>query len=46
VQFNGNDMLERRPALDALQGDYIIDHAGKFIPPVSTDDPAFTALLN
>jgi len=45
VQFNGRDMLERLPALEALQGDYIIDHAGKFIPPVSTDDPAFTALL-
>ena len=45
VQFNGRDMLERRPMLEALQGDYIIDHAGKFIPPVSTDDPAFIALL-
>jgi D-galactarolactone isomerase len=45
VQFNGNEMEARRPALEALQGDYIIDHAGKFIPPVSTDGPAFTALL-
>ena len=45
VQFNGRDMLERKPMLEQLQGDYVIDHAGKFMPPVSTDDPAFTALL-
>lgn len=45
VQFNGRDMAERAPLLESLQGDYIIDHAGKFTPPVSTDDPAFKALL-
>ncbi len=45
VQFNGRDMEQRAPLLEALRGDYIIDHAAKFMPPVSTDDPAFTTLL-
>lgn len=45
VQFDGRDMIERRPILEALQGDYIIDHAGKFLEPVGVDAPAFTALL-
>ncbi|MEQ8354323.1 MAG: amidohydrolase family protein [Kiloniellaceae bacterium] len=45
VQFNGRDLPERLPVLEAIQGDYVIDHAGKFIPPLSPGDPAFTALL-
>lgn len=45
VQFDGRDMIERSPTLEALKGDYIIDHAGKFLEPVGTDSPEFTALL-
>jgi D-galactarolactone isomerase len=45
VQFDGRDMIERTPVLEALEGDYIIDHAGKFLEPVGTGDPAFKALL-
>jgi len=45
VQFDGRDMIERTPILEAIEGDYVIDHAGKFLEPVGTDDPAFKALL-
>jgi D-galactarolactone isomerase len=45
VQFDGRDMIERSPTLEALQGDYIIDHAGKFLEPVGVDAPEFKALL-
>lgn len=45
VQFDGRDMEARRPILEALQGDYVIDHAGKFLEPVGVDDPSFKALL-
>jgi len=45
VQFDGRDMIERTPILEAIGGDYVIDHAGKFLEPVGVDDPAFKALL-
>lgn len=45
VQYDGRDTIERTPILESIKGDYIIDHAGKFLEPVGTDDPAFKALL-
>ncbi|MGN6765495.1 MAG: amidohydrolase family protein [Rhizobiaceae bacterium] len=37
VQFNGNEIAEHLDALNAIETDYVIDHIGKFIPPVSSD---------
>lgn len=45
VQFDGRDMLSYKSDLEKLQGDYVIDHTGKFLEPVAVDDPAFKALL-
>lgn len=45
VQFDGRRLPDASPTLRALEGDYIIDHTGKFLEPVSPDDPAFQELL-
>lgn len=45
VQFDGRDMIQHVPQLEKIQGDYVIDHTGKFLKPVSVDSPAFQALL-
>ncbi|MGL1921920.1 MAG: amidohydrolase family protein [Hyphomicrobiales bacterium] len=45
VQFDGREMVQHEPLLKQIQGDYVIDHTGKYIEPVSVDDPSFTALL-
>ncbi|MBJ7537259.1 amidohydrolase family protein [Marinomonas transparens] len=45
VQFNGCEMLERAPLLEKIQGDYVIDHHAKFLPPVSPDSKEFSQLL-
>jgi len=45
TQFDGRRIEECRPILEAIKGDYTIDHAGKFLEPVAVDSPAFTALL-
>lgn len=45
VQFDGRDIADYLARLEALPGDYVIDHAGKFLEPVSVDSPEFTALL-
>ncbi len=45
VQFDGRDMVEHVPLLEKIQGDYVIDHTGKFLKPVAPHSPAFTALL-
>ncbi len=45
VQFDGSQMPEREAALKRLPGTVVIDHVGKFIEPVRTDDPSFRALL-
>jgi D-galactarolactone isomerase len=37
VQFNGNEIAEHLDALNSIETDYVIDHIGKFIPPVSAD---------
>ena len=46
VQFDGRRIADFLAILEAVEGDYVIDHAGKFMEPVSTDDPAFKVLLN
>ncbi|MCS2608624.1 amidohydrolase family protein [Halomonas dongshanensis] len=38
VQFNGREINDYLTTLKAIQTDYIIDHIGKFMPPVSADD--------
>lgn len=45
VQFDGREIERHRPALEATQVDYIIDHTGKFLAPVSADDPRVDTLL-
>ncbi len=45
VQFNGCEILEYLPRLNAIKGDFVIDHVGKFIPPVRHNSPEFSALL-
>jgi D-galactarolactone isomerase len=45
VQFDGRDIADYMTTLQSLTGDYVIDHAGKFLEPVATDAPSFKALL-
>ncbi len=45
VQFDGRDILEHIELLEKIKGDYVIDHAGKFLEPVNVDSPSFIALL-
>ncbi len=45
VQFDGRAIGDYLAVLEALPGDYVIDHAGKFLEPVSVDAPEFKALL-
>ncbi len=45
VQFDGRRILEFLPMLEQIKGDYVIDHAGKFLEPVSPNSPEFKALL-
>lgn len=45
VQFDGRDMVEHQPDLEKIEGDYVIDHTGKFLEPVAPDSPAFNSLL-
>lgn len=45
LQMNGRELPERVDALLALPTPLVIDHVGRFMPPVTVDDPSFTALL-
>jgi len=45
LQFDGRDLPRLRSHIERLPVDRVIDHNGKFIEPVRTDDPAFTTLL-
>mgnify|MGYP000250214482 CR=1 FL=1 len=45
VQFDGRDIAGYRPILEQISGDYVIDHAGKFLEPVTVDAPEFKTLL-
>ncbi|MEP2717104.1 amidohydrolase family protein [Pseudophaeobacter sp.] len=45
VQFDGRDIREHVAKLEQIQGDYVIDHTGKFLTPVAADSAEFAALL-
>jgi D-galactarolactone isomerase len=45
VQLNGRDLPDHEAQLARLPCPFVIDHIGKFIDPVTPDDPAFRALL-
>ncbi|HWT98165.1 MAG TPA: amidohydrolase family protein [Terriglobales bacterium] len=45
VQFKGQEATQHLDALRAIETDYVIDHIGKFIPPVAADDPQVDAIL-
>jgi len=45
VQFDGREMLEHSPLLQKIQGNYVIDHIGKFLEPVNEQSKEFSSLL-
>ena len=45
LQLNGRELAERLDALLALATPIVVDHVGRFMPPVEPEDPAFGALL-
>lgn len=45
VQFDGHDIDRYVGVLEQVSGDYVIDHAGKFLEPAAVDSPAFKTLL-
>ena len=45
LQMNGRDFPLREAALKRLPCALVVDHLGRFMDPVATDDPAFKALL-
>lgn len=45
IQFDGREFEQREAQLARIQGDYIIDHVGKFLEPVPVDHAAFQAML-
>jgi D-galactarolactone isomerase len=46
LQLNGRELPERAPMLSRLPGDLVIDHVGRFMPPVPLDHEAFNCLLD
>jgi D-galactarolactone isomerase len=45
LQMNGRDLIDRREALLALPTPLVIDHVGRYMPPVEPDDERFGVLL-
>jgi D-galactarolactone isomerase len=45
VQLDGRELPTHAAQIARLPGRFVIDHTGKFLEPVSVDDPAFAALL-
>jgi D-galactarolactone isomerase len=45
IQFDGREFGQREAQLARIEGDYIIDHVGKFLEPVPVDHAAFKAML-
>lgn len=45
VQFDGREMVDREAQLKRIEGNYTIDHTGKFLEPVATDSAAMKTLL-
>jgi D-galactarolactone isomerase len=46
LQLDGRELPHRLPVLAALPTPLVIDHVGRFTPPVAPGHPAFVALLN
>ncbi|MGA7276535.1 MAG: amidohydrolase family protein [Desulfocapsaceae bacterium] len=46
LQMNGREFPEKEALLSRLGCELVVDHVGRFMGPVPTDDPAFCALLN
>lgn len=46
VQFNGREIGDHMATLKAIETDYIIDHIGKFMPPVAADDSRVEQILS
>lgn len=45
LQLNGREFPDRERMLKRLPCDLVVDHVGRFMGPVPTDDPAFKVLL-
>jgi D-galactarolactone isomerase len=45
VQFNGNEIATYLDVLRSIETDYVIDHIGKFMPPVPADDRKVDEIL-
>ncbi len=45
LQLDGRDLPAREAQLKRLKGTLVIDHNGKFLEPVSVDDPSLKCLL-
>ncbi len=45
VQFNGHELDDYLDGLERIEGPYIIDHIGKFMPPVAPDDRRVDAIV-
>lgn len=45
LQMNGREFPLREAVLKRLPGMLVVDHVGRFMGPVATDDPAFKTLL-
>ena len=45
VQFNGRDIERYYDTLDAIETKYVIDHFGRFMPPVPADDSRVDMIL-
>jgi D-galactarolactone isomerase len=46
LQLNGRELADRREQLLRLPVDVVIDHVGRFMPPVDADEPNFSALVD
>lgn len=46
LQLNGRELPERREQLLRLPVDIVIDHGGRFMPPVDADDPCLMTLVD
>jgi D-galactarolactone isomerase len=46
LQLDGRELPDHLATLRSLPTALVVDHVGRFMPPVGADDPAFTALLH
>jgi D-galactarolactone isomerase len=45
IQLDGRELPRHEAQIARLPGRFVIDHTGKFLEPVSVEDPAFASLL-